>query len=124
GSRYAAEALEAAVVFGLYAHFARETAHGFEVVRHHLRAYGQHTLQVIPLTFEVGDKRLQRRFRTFAADGVDGLRPDGRPAVFQVVAVDRSDHAVFHLHELHRLRHTIGLVEVDSQGPPGGNRTE
>ncbi len=68
--------------------------HGLEIVVEHVGPRRDHRLDRAVLAQEVGRQHLDRGRRAARADGADHRREMRRPAVVEIVAVDRGDDDV------------------------------
>ena len=62
---------------------------------------------------KVADESLDGHLRTRLVDALDRLRPDGGPAVGQIVAIDGRDHRELQGQLMHRLAHGKGQAYSD-----------
>ena len=116
--------VQAAPVFRLGPDPPVETRHGLQVVPEYMRPSVDHLLQHNSIPHKVRDQYLHGAIGGLAANLADGLRPNCRPAVGQLITVHRGDHAMTQPHQLHRLAHPARLVRIQGGRSAGGHRTE
>ena len=107
------------VVIALGPDAGEHATDGLDVVVERVRLGVHDLFESVAAALEVGNENLDLGVRHTAADLTDGLREDERPAVRQIVAVDRRDHGVAQSHLLHRVGHPDRLQEVYPLGLPG-----
>src|SRR4029077_13855138 len=101
-----------------------EPRHRFGVVVEDVGARIDDRAHRLQVALEVWSQDFDRRPRAAVADRPDRAREDARPAVPQVVAVDRGDHRVLQPELGDRLRNAQWFAEVELGGPAGRHCTE
>jgi hypothetical protein len=101
-----------------------EPRHRLQIVVEHVRPRLDHDLQRALLVLEVGGQDLDRRLRRRGPHRVDHVGEVLRPAVGQVVAVDRGDDDVIEAELGTGLGDVLRLVGVELVGPAGGDVAE
>ena len=104
------------VVVALRADALEDAAHGLDVVVEHGGARVENTAQRVEVAAEVGRQHLHLAAGDAPSDEADALRERPRPAVEEVVAVDRGEHAVLEAEPLDRACEPRWLRGIGGQG--------
>src|SRR5262245_39654862 len=111
--------LERAVELGARPHRRVDPADRLEVVVDDVGLGVDDHLERGPVALEVRDQDFDGHLGAGFARADDGLGPDGRAPVLELVAVDARDHHVLEAHERKALRHAPRLVLVPRPRPAG-----
>ncbi len=96
-----------------------KTRHGFEIVVEDVGPRRDDGFERALLAQEIGGQDLDRGLGSGGADRHDGLGEMLRPAIVEIVAVDRGDDDVRQAEGCHRLADTLRLVAIEQIGPSG-----
>ncbi len=119
-----AEDGDGAIPAGLDADLLLEASNGFDIVIQDVGFGVENDVNVLGVSFEVGDEDFDAGVGVAVADGADGGGPDGGAAVDQFVAGDGGDDAMFEAHFLHGFGDAGRFAEIEFGGAAGLDRAE
>src|SRR6266566_2622835 len=101
-----------------------EARHGLGVVVEDVGSGLDHGAHGVEVALEIRCQHLDRGGRAAPPDGANGPGKDARPAVLQVVAVDRCDDRVLEPQLSDGFRHPRRLAQVELRGPARRHRAK
>ena len=78
----------------------------------------------LPFAFKIRNQCFKRCIGIEFFDGPDGIIPYNRTAIFQFIAIYRSNHRMFHFHQINRFCHTLRFIPVNRIRTAGSNCTK
>src|SRR5690606_18615770 len=101
-----------------------QSFNSFQVMRNHIRACINYLLNQFLLTSEVRNQHLYAGFRVYSLNLLYAARPYFSSLAIQVIAVDRCDHTMLHIHDPNRFSNFFRFFQIRCKRAATFNSTE